>query len=261
MPTTVRGPYRPRRKRVLATGLSRVIGSHPFTQGLVALYTPGASVSADLFKTHRVTTVSSVLPVIDSPGLVGSFANSSSAFLEVPDAADLQLATNFTILLRTKITDSTGCIITKGSSPFTDGVGIRLESPNILVTAGAANVMALTFTPYVGAWIDLALVSTGAGSTLYVNAVSRQTGASLSTWFNSGTVLRIGAPTFSFFGSGASSVQMLIASIALYNRGLSASELQARYLNPYGFLAWPEDRRDYLVGVAASDTLFAQACL
>jgi hypothetical protein len=85
----------------------------------------------------ELTTVSSVLPVIDSPGLIGSFANSSSAYLEVLDAADLHLATNFTILLRVKITDTAGCIISKGSSAFTDGVAIRTEASNLYVTAGA----------------------------------------------------------------------------------------------------------------------------
>jgi hypothetical protein len=254
MPATVRGLYRPRRKRVLATGLPKVIGSHPFTQGLVAFYTPGTSVSADLLKTHRATTVSSVPPVIDSPGLIGSFANSSGAYLEVLDAADLQLATNFTILLRIKITDSAGCIITKGSSAVSDGVGIRTEASNLYVTAGASNVLGLfnPSIPYTGAWIDLALVSTGTGSALYINGVSKATGSSLSSWFNSSTVLRIGAPTFSFFGSGSTSTQMLVASVAFYNRGLSASELQARYLNPYGFLTWPADRRHYLVGVTGA---------
>jgi hypothetical protein len=124
---------------------------------------------------------------------------------------------------------------------------------NLYVTAGASNVLNLfnPSIPYTGAWIDLALVSSGTGSALYINGVSKATGSSLSSWFNSSTVLRIGAPTFSFFGSGSTSTQMLVASVALYNRALSASELQARYLNPYGFLTWPEDRRYYPVGVAA----------
>jgi hypothetical protein len=92
------------------------------------------------------------------------------------------------------------------------------------------------------------VVATASSSlfSLYVNGALITTTGLSNAGLNNYRYLCVGANFSADFGNGT----LVLANFA--NVAWTATEVQARYLNPYGFLAWPEDRRHYLVGVVGT---------
>ena len=97
--------------------------------------------------------------------------------------------------------------------------------------ANGVGIGYVSYTPALNTWLHLVGVYNGSVVTLYVNGVSVGTPASLSGNMNAGSAVntvRIGkqAETGWCFNG-------LIDDVRIYNRALSASEVQQLYVNPY----------------------------
>lgn len=155
-------------------------------------------------------------------------------YVEFADADKLDLVTTFSIDFYANFDafsglSNCGTIVSK----FNAGgqAGIRLEggsSGTLLVTSGGSNAISVTGASAIIAGLHHhCLVSNGSGSTYYVDGKSVGTGGSLSTWFSNANVLRMGAPTGSFYGSGDFSAAFLLYGMRFANVAWTVAEVQA----------------------------------
>jgi hypothetical protein len=78
----------------------------------------------------------------------------------------------------------------------------------------------LSTLPVIGQWYQMFGTSTGSNHILYINGVNVATATAAGPWFSSTEGYRVAAATFHTFHNGP------IASVRLYNRGLSAAEIR-----------------------------------
>ena len=89
---------------------------------------------------------------------------------------------------------------------------------------GAASFNAIYTAPVaIGQWYHMVGVSNGSSHTLYLNGVSVGTATAAPPYNSSTEGYRVAAATFHTFHNGP------IASVRLYNRGLSAQEIQQNF--------------------------------
>jgi hypothetical protein len=89
---------------------------------------------------------------------------------------------------------------------------------------GSTNMQAQLITlPVIGQWYQMFGTSTGSNHILYINGVNVATATAAGPWFSSTEGYRVAAATFHAFHNGP------IASVRLYNRGLSATEVQQNF--------------------------------
>jgi len=89
---------------------------------------------------------------------------------------------------------------------------------------GATSFNALYTAPVaIGQWYQMFGTSTGSNHILYINGVNVATATAAGPWFSSTEGYRVAAATFHTFHNGP------IASVRLYNRGLSATEVQQNF--------------------------------
>jgi hypothetical protein len=77
--------------------------------------------------------------------------------------------------------------------------------------------------PVIGQWYQMFGTSTGSNHILYINGVNVATATAAGPWSSSTEGYRVAAATFHTFHNGP------IASVRLYNRGLSATEVQQNF--------------------------------
>ncbi len=172
-----------------------------------------------------------------------SFSNDADK-VSIPDATVLDIANTFTVVFWANVSVfsdgilQAGSIITKfdnGGATNPDKRGIRLEGGAVdllLVSEQVGNILTVSASEFEGEWHQFVVTSQSSGSEIFIDAISKDTGNQLTDWFNTNGPLRFGDPETLFFNSGGVSFNGIIGSVSFYSRALSASEIQALFINP-----------------------------
>ena len=222
----------------------------PLTSGLVGYWTFdgsktnfGTNTTQDSSGNGNTGTLVSMStttsPTIGKIGQALKF-NPTANNVSIADNSTIEVSTNFALAFWMKLnSNAAGNVITKGTGPNASMTGIRLNATAFYATASASNILTVpqaNLAPYIGQWTHVVVVSTAAGSKMYFNGAATSTGATLSTFFNNSGTLKIGAQPQGFFDSGTNSVNGTIDDVRIYNRALSAQEVQQLYVQGGGII-------------------------
>lgn len=149
-----------------------------------------------------------------------------SSDVEIADTPSLKLVTQFTVAFSFYWkTVQNGTIMTKGAGGSAMAM-IRLfgSDTGLYITQGGVNHMNVTITAR--KHLHIALVSKVSGSLLYIDGQQKDTGISLTTWWNTTDPIRIGQGLGTYFSGSEASFFGSIDAIMLYNRSLAPSEVK-----------------------------------
>jgi hypothetical protein len=155
------------------------------------------------------------------PGKVGqAFALNGTSYVQVPNAASLQITTALTIEAWIYPTALGGRVVDKITAGTADGYLLDTVGSKLRLIIGAVSVSSVANLP-TNAWVHVAGTWDGANARVYVDGVLAATSA-VSTLPSNNLALRIGADS-----TGANRFAGTIDEVGVYNRALSTAELAA----------------------------------
>src|SRR3990167_3483110 len=164
-------------------------------------------------------------------------------YVEVADNTINDLGTTWTVqfwikpIYKTTANDY-GVILSKGTAADASTDGIRFDNTdNVYVTEGGTDDLSFDIsTDSPGSnWTHIALVANSSQTTLYVNGAQKTTGTTVSSSFMSkSAVMRIGDPSYDFWGSGPVPFKGYMDELKIYNQALTAAQIKAQYASKAG---------------------------
>src|SRR3989344_810106 len=164
-------------------------------------------------------------------------------YVEVADNTINDLGTTWTVqfwikpIYKTTANDY-GVILSKGTAADASTDGIRFDNTdNVYVTEGGTDDLSFDIsTDSPGSnWTHIALVANSSQTTLYVNGAQKTTGTTVSSSFMSkSAVMRIGDPSYDFWGSGPVPFKGYLDELKIYNQALTAAQIKAQYASKAG---------------------------
>jgi hypothetical protein len=211
------------------TAVSGLIAAYAFDEGT------GTTTADATGKAHTGTLTGATWTTTGKNGKALSF-NGTSNYVTVADANDLDLTTGMTLeaWVRPSALTPSGwnTVVMKEETATTLAYSLYANDgnpwPSITVRVGTADREAIgTSAPPLNAWTHLAATYDGANLRLYVNGVQVGALAQTGNMVTSTRALRIGGNTVwgEYFNG-------LIDDVRIYNRALSAAEIQTDMTTP-----------------------------
>jgi hypothetical protein len=216
-----------------------VIPAAPSTAGLAGWWTGDATGTTvpDSADANPGTLNGGVTIV---PGQVGNAFTfdgnpNHGSYINIPDAANLDSTTGtWAFWLKTTQTDGfVGLVGKSDSSSSVNGITMQMDQgrPRVEVKSGGATLLLNPSTPLLndGQWHQMALTFQSGGTVvLYIDGQAAATGTAPAFAFGANDPLRFGVMTDGFW----TPYNGLLQQVQIYNRVLSAAEVQAIYTAP-----------------------------
>jgi hypothetical protein len=169
-------------------------------------------------------TLNGATPVGYAQGEVsGAFNLGGTSFVEVPNASSLQITGNITLEAWINATTVGGRIIDKITAGGTNGYMLDTYGGHLRAIIGSTTLSSTASLP-TGVWTHVALTYDGTNLSVYINGQADSSTGLTGAIPSNSLALRIGADS-----TGASQFNGLIDEAAVYNRALTATELQAAF--------------------------------